>query len=759
VRRQGIVAVGSALLWVVAAGAAAQPPPEGRAFQNPPSTPSPARALSLPLSELGVRGSAQLRGVDGQLWLPFGIRLDEVVTAARLELRYTYSPALLPDLSHLRVAINDQVIAALPMAQEQAGTEVRRTLDIDPAYFTDYNQLRLDFIGHYARDCEDPAHTSLWAAISDRSRLELTLAPLAGAADLAQLPAPFFDRRDGRRLELPVLLPQQAGTDILRSAGIVASWFGALADYRSARFPVVTEGMPDRNALVFATNAEQPAALSLDPVDVPTLRYLRYPPPREVGPDEAVPLAPVQREIGLLVLQGRDAAQLEQAALALVLGQAVMTGDTVRVTAVDAGKPRPAYDAPRWVHTDRPVRLADLVDDPSELQVRGRAPGPIGVNLRLPPDLLTWNRSGVPIDLKYRYTPPTAAEGSLLTASINGQLIRAFPLRPQGSTGGSERLLVPLLGEPLAQDASALLIPAFQLGTDNRLQFQFAFEYDRAGQCQSAFTDPVRAAVDGDSTIDLSGFPHYAAMPDLALFANAGYPYTRYADLAQTTFVLPASPQRSEVETLLFLLGRAGRVTGVPATRFGLQAGNAEPPADHDLLLIGDGLLQRWDSERKLRLADPAREFLAPVLARGARENPLKATPVAVSDRRVAIEASGPIAALLGFESPLGQGRSVVALTANSADGVRALADAIEDPGRVGRIRGDLTILRGADISSYRGEPTYYVGTLTWWKKLWFHFAQYPLMLLLLSVAAGVLLAFVLYAYLRRAAERRLGDG
>jgi cellulose synthase operon protein B len=194
-------------------------------------------------------------------------------------------------------------------------------------------------------------------------------------------------------------------------------------------------------------------------------------------------------------------------------------------------------------------------------------------------------------------------------------------------------------------------------------------------------------------------------------------------------------------------------------TRFGLQAGNAEPPADHDLLLIGDGLLQRWDSERKLRLADPAREFLAPVLARGARENPLKATPVAVSDRRVAIEASGPIAALLGFESPLGQGRSVVALTANSADGVRALADAIEDPGRVGRIRGDLTILRGADISSYRGEPTYYVGTLTWWKKLWFHFAQYPLMLLLLSVAAGVLLAFVLYAYLRRAAERRLGDG
>ncbi|SFF53094.1 cellulose synthase subunit [Fontimonas thermophila] len=711
------------------------------------STAVETRTLRIAFSDLGVRGSASLRGVDGRLWLPFGIRLDEVVTAARLDLRYTYSPSLLPELSHLRVAINDQVIAALPLPQEQAGTEVHRTLDLDPAYFTDYNQLRLDFIGHYTRDCEDPAHTSLWAAISDRSVLELKLAPLPAAPDLAQLPAPFFDRRDNRRLELPVLLPPQAETEILRSAGIVASWFGALADYRSARFPVLTEGLPDRPALVFATNARQPTALRLDPVETPTLRFLRHPAPDD--PRQRVPL---------LVFQGRDAAQLEQAALALVLGQAVMTGDTVRVTAVDPGEPRPAYDAPRWVRTDRPVRLADLVDDPSELQVQGRAPRPININLRLPPDLLTWNRSGVPVDLKYRYTPPATADGSVLTASINGQLIRAFALRPQGGPGGSERLLVPVLGEPLAQEARELLIPAFQLGADNRLQFQFSFEEERSGQCRSVFDDPVRAAIDADSTIDLTGFPHYAAMPDLALFANAGYPYTRYADLAQTTFVLPASPQPSDVETLLFLLGRMGRVTGVPATRFGVHVGEDAPPADRDLLLIGDGLLKRWYAERKLKLADPAREFLAPPPARSARENPLQATLVAASDRRVAIEARGTIAALLGFESPLARGRSVVAFSANDAEGLRALVDVLEDPGRVGRIRGDLAIVRGGEIASYRGEPTYYVGTLSIWRKLWFHLAQHPLLLLLLSVAAGVSLALVLYAYLRRVAERRLGE-
>ncbi len=739
----GLRAASAACGLVLFCGALASEAPEGRPFTEEAPAGPPVRAVSVPFSRLGVRGSAQLRGTDSQLWLPLGIRLDEIVTEARLTLRYTASPSLLPELSHLRVVLNEQVIAALPLPQEQAGTEVTRTLSLDPALFTDYNQLRVDFIGHYTRDCEDPAHTSLWVSVSDRSELDLSIAALPPAPDLALLPAPFFDRRDSRRLELPVLLPAQADAAMLRSAGIVASWFGSLAEYRSARFPVVTDRLPDRHALVFATNDRRPAGLDLPAVDAPTLRYLAH--PRDPG-------------IALLVLQGADDEQLEQAALGLVLGQAVMTGSVVEVTGVDTGAPRPLYDAPNWVRTDRPVRLAELVDDPSQLEARGRAPSPIGVNLRLPPDLLTWNRSGVPIDLKYRYSPPTAIDGSLLTASINGQLIRAFPLRPHTAADGSERLLVPLLGEALAQDTNPLLIPAFQLGTDNRLQFQFAFEHDKAGLCQSAFGDPVRASIDGDSTIDLSDFPHYAAMPDISLFANAGYPYTRRADLSESAIVLPAAPQAGEVEAMLFLLGRMGRMTGVPATRFELLLGDAEPPADRDLLLIGNALVQRWSDERRLQLADPARVFLAPAAASTTRENPLRVTPVVPGDRRVAIEAGGRIAALVGFESPLAERRSVVALIANERSGIGAVVDAIEDPGRLGRIRGDLAILRGNDIASYRGEPTYYVGTLTWWKRLWFHMAQYPALLLLLSIGAGVLLAFVLYAYLRRAAERRLAE-
>ena len=44
-------------------------------------------------------------------------------------------------------------------------------------------------------------------------------------------------------MRLPFVLQASPDSATLRSAGVLASWFGALADYRHARFPVPT-GLP-----------------------------------------------------------------------------------------------------------------------------------------------------------------------------------------------------------------------------------------------------------------------------------------------------------------------------------------------------------------------------------------------------------------------------------------------------------------------------------------------------------------------------------
>src|SRR5262245_46764544 len=195
--QQASRAVGLLLLTCFAASAPAQTrpqPPASPPTQTPIDEPDKAgRELRVTFAELGS-GPMQLHGTTGIGAINVGARMDEVVVGARLRLRMTYSPSMLPDLSHLRVSLNGQALAALPLPKEQAGREVERDVVLDPRYFSDYNQIRFDLIGHYTLECEDPQHSSLWATLSPQSELELTLRPLELRNDLALLPVPFFDR-------------------------------------------------------------------------------------------------------------------------------------------------------------------------------------------------------------------------------------------------------------------------------------------------------------------------------------------------------------------------------------------------------------------------------------------------------------------------------------------------------------------------------------------------------------------------------------
>lgn len=48
-----------------------------------------------------------------------------------------------------------------------------------------------------------------------------------------------------------------------------------------------------------------------------------------------------------------------------------------------------------------------------------------------------------------------------------------------------------------------------------------------------------------DSTIDFSKYYHFIALPDLRVFANAGFPYSRMADLSDTLVVVPKAPTQA----------------------------------------------------------------------------------------------------------------------------------------------------------------------------------------------------------------------
>ncbi|EGD00017.1 cellulose synthase regulator protein, partial [Burkholderia sp. TJI49] len=103
----------------------------------------PAVTVHQPFASLGAFDPLRLRGADDVRTINAGVRLDRVVTGARLRLTYAYSPALVFPMSHLKVSVNGEVVATVPFDAAHAGRAVTQDIPIDPRYFSDFNQIGL----------------------------------------------------------------------------------------------------------------------------------------------------------------------------------------------------------------------------------------------------------------------------------------------------------------------------------------------------------------------------------------------------------------------------------------------------------------------------------------------------------------------------------------------------------------------------------------------------------------------------------------
>ncbi|WP_296651487.1 cellulose biosynthesis cyclic di-GMP-binding regulatory protein BcsB [Paraburkholderia sp.] len=717
-----------------------------------PTPPGPTRERVYTLRQMGRYGPMLLRGLDPRDTMNVGVRTDEIVTGAKLKLVYTYSPSLIYSLSHLRIFVNDEVVATIPLVKELAGRPVTSEIDLDPRLFTDFNRISVQMIAHYTLDhCEDPYHSSLWTDVSTATTLTLQTARVVLPDSLSLLPVPFFDRHDNSLVRVPFVLAGNAGVPTLRAAGVVASWLGVLASYRGVRFPVVRTAPPDANAIALVLPGQMPEGLTLPEIKGPTV---------SVMPN---PAADPHSGRKLLVLAGRTPDELQTAAYALVLGQAGMAGSSVTVKSVDPGPARKPYDAPSWVPTDRPVLFRQLVSDPQQLQVSGYNPPAIRVNLRVPADLYAWAQRNVALDLRYRYTAPSTYNDSVLNVSINDQLVRSERLKPVTRRLNEARISVPLLSGTEARATNEVDIPAFRVGSNNQFQFLFHIDSQKTGLCTATAADVARAAIDPDSSVDFSAFAHYTGLPNLAYFANSGFPFTRLADLAGTAVVIPDQRDTKDEEAVLTMLGYMGEWTGLPTLRVTLTpASQIDSVRNRDLLVIGSGsaadLLAKWGKSLPL-LIEQGKTAVTTRQQRGGWPDWLGGTDDAdnAPRGRSIVTLGGPMAALIGFQSPLAAGKSVVALATTSSAQLGDVLDAFENGEKVALIHGDLTVVRQGEVEGLRVGERYFVGDLPWYARAWIFISRYPALMALAGILAGLVVALTVFWALGRIAARRIG--
>lgn len=701
------------------------------------------RVVSLTFKQMGAWSAIKLRGVDGSRTLAFPIRSDEVVVAAKLRIAYDYSPALIPELSHLKIQLNDRMamVEGLPQGK---GLANGREINLDPRLFRDMNELRFTLIGHYTRQCEDPFHSSLWLLLSDLGRLELTLAPLSSVNDLKNLPAPFFDKRDNVPLSLPFVFASPPNLGTLKAAGVLSSWFGQQAGVRGAQFPVSVNTLPEGNAVVFLLGGEN--LQGVKGVAASTL---------SIQPHPSNPNAK------LLLVSGVNEAELMRAARAIALLSPSLSGQTVTVTKETESALRKPYDAPAWIRTDRLVKFGEIAK-PEELRVQGYYPEVVRLNYRVPPDLFTWRTPGVPMHVKYRASRLPLHHSSSLNVNINSVIIDTLPLNElYDKVEAQSRPILPKTENKSISDA-ALFIPPYAVTGRDQLQLAFSFDVIKEGECRNMPPDNLQAAIDSESTLDFSGFPHYVAMPNLSYFSSLGFPFTRMADLSETAVILPDRPNVEEMGLYLVLMGRMGEATGYPALRHEvIAASDVEKMADRDLLVIGSAnnqkLMGLWADRMPMVQAGGERRLREPNVSwrPSYRWEQKDIDPSASNTPSLSLSGVGNLTTLMAFESPLKSSRSVVFVYADKSVDLRKISDLVTDPERVSTIQGDFVVVDDKSINHVKVGDTYYLGSLPWLSKLNWFFSDQPLVLALIVFLVAVLLATIAYRPLRTLVAKR----
>ena len=734
-------------------------PPSAQTLKTNPNNPPATDVFdnTASLADLGVTSTIVLHGADASRTIRFSLPQIQVVKTATMHLRYHFSPALLPATSHLKISLNGTLVATVPAAAqsatETAPTEtnathnessslLETTLTLPAEALARSNELTFEFVGHSTPRCEDPSSSNLWSHIDNTSTIEFAGSLVALADDLKSLPAPFYDSQVDLHPSIPIVFLTQPSPKALQAAGIVASWFGIqpgnlASSLRPIRFPVFVGTIPKGNAIVIAEN------------NAAFLASLRI--TTATGPTIAMRANPSDAFAKLLVLTGGSPDDVLTAAIALSLSRNLFEGDSVSIPSLKVPASRAPDDAPRWLSTETVTPFGDILDA-GNLETNGT--GPIAIYPRLPPDLYYGSRQNLNLHLTYRYNNVPLADGSTLQVNVNGSYVGSTPLPPTGKTQLETVVPVPIS-----------TIRPFS----NSLLMRFLFKLAKKNECQdSGPGNNLNGSILKDSYLDIQGIPHWATLPNLEIFANAGYPFTRRADLSDTAVVLPDTATAEEIEMYLTLMGHFGAQTGYPVLNVSVtNADGMTSDRTKDYLVLGT-----VDDQPAINRLNPSlpvgvdgsglhiqdtQGFFAPLQHAWWKVR----SSERVQPGQLETDGGMPDALIEGIEWPARSKRSAVVIVLRDQDMVSNFLSTFLKTSQSSDISQSVSVLHGSRFSSYRiGDDIYHFGALSPWFQLTMFFKDNQWLMVLAVLGFCLLIAAILRAILRRKARLRLqGNG
>ncbi|WP_241722616.1 cellulose biosynthesis cyclic di-GMP-binding regulatory protein BcsB [Raoultella sp. HC6] len=727
----------------------AMPPVSNPAPEVVPLTPIVGGSLNL--AQMGMPDGIMLSGGQLQGGASFTLPSDQVVTHAELMLDVRVSPEMAARNATLQLMLNGQPLGTVPLGTD--GADISHfQLDIPAALMVSSNNLSFKVNDGDAMQCLLNARDASGITVLPASRFSWESQPLNISNDLSFFPRPFFDSMQMTPADIAVAYPQNAGADIFSTAALLSSWLGIQADYRGIAFNALRDRLPERNGIIIGHPGDQVGGLTLPQTDRPLLQVVDN---------------PGNPSYKLLLIVGQNDAALRAAAWRLTRGNiAPQTASmTVEPQAIPLGKP---YDAPRWIPTDRPVKISELLRKDQSPTVSGVWHEPLRVAFRAAPDLYLWDGETIPLQISYRFPSESwiNEDKSLLSVTLNNTFLNNLSMNKQGPL---EKLWRHLGGDARQERFTIPLAPYLIYG-DNQLSLYFNVVPKDNAPCSVLLNNNIKSRITDDSWIDLSNTRHFSLLPNLSYFVGASFPFSRLADYSQTVLLLPEQPSDTQVATLLNLAARSGNATGTALANNRVVLGVPEGGAglqylrDRDVLAVS-ALDQKTFNQRLL-----ANSPYSPVDNQlSVRESGGWAkvqrwltgdwTSASVDADRY-FSSSSAWRGFISYRSPWNSQRTVVVAMASNDDQLARLKSDLDSPRINAGIRGDTAVITSDNgVRSFQVSTPFPSGQMPWYMMAIWYANQHSGLLAILGLLATSIIGLALTAMFKRHARKRLSSG
>ncbi|WP_338559801.1 cellulose biosynthesis cyclic di-GMP-binding regulatory protein BcsB [Erwinia sp. E_sp_B04_7] len=704
-------------------------------------------STTISVGEMGQTSGILLTGGQLQSGIVFTLPGDEVITNARLNLSLKVSQALAARNTSLQLMLNGQPLGTLPLSASDSESEEYQ-LDIPAAMVVSSNNLSFKINDADQLLCERDSASQYQVTILPKTRLSLEGQQLNIGNTLRNFPRPFIDPLRMTPSSVAMVFGQSVTQGKVSAAAILSSWLGIQTDYRGINFPVLRNELPEKNGIVFAQPGETIAGLVVPDVTGPTLQLVDN------------PVNPVYK---LMLVIGKDEDELRQAAWRLTQPLSVDSASlAVAGQNIPLSKP---YDAPRWINTDRPVRLSELLRKDQSLTTTGIWHDALRVNFRAAPDLFLWDGETLPVQLTYRFPSESWIDEnkSFLNVGLNGTFLRNLSVNKVGLLEN----IWHRLGGDARQENYTLKLDPYLIYGDNQLQLYFNIKPKENAPCGVLTNNNIKSRIEDDSYIDLSHTRHFTLLPNLAYFVGASFPFTRLADYSQTVLMLPSSPSNAEIGTLLDMAGRSGNATGVALSHnsvmFGIPAGGTsyQRLQNSDVLAVttlaqtafNQSMLQGTPYDvnghtlgvKEPTLLDNLRGWLTGDWYRQAVD----------ADRY--FSSNEDWRGFVSYSSPWNSSRVVVMTVATDDAQLSRLHHDLSLQRINAGIRGDTAIITDENgIRSFRVGAQFPSGQMPWYMMVVWYANQHAVVLALLALLFSVLVGLSTVVLLKRHAWKRL---